>query len=326
MKTCPKISVLMSTYNETEREILESVNSVLQQSFVEFELIIVNDNPNNTDLKETLIHIASIDKRIRVIENDHNIGLAESLNIAASCAKAAIFARIDADDICERTRLEQQIKYIEQGYDLVISRYTTIDQDSNIISSSPSPNKVYSSQEIADLLPLKSVIHHPTVMMTKNIFEKAGGYRNFPCAQDYDLWLRILDSGGRFFMISDPLIQYRIREGSISSTRKLRQQLTIEYIRSLYIERLKNGFDSFSKHKYESYLAPFLENEEKNLQHLLKGGETLKKALQLKNAGKKTQSAFLKSTVCIFNPMYRHIYFKLFISILKIRKLRKSTR
>ena len=77
----PKISVLMSVYNETVTEIEESVNSVLEQSFSQFELIIVNDNPERKDLVIFLHVLQSKDDRIIILENDENIGLARSMYI-----------------------------------------------------------------------------------------------------------------------------------------------------------------------------------------------------------------------------------------------------
>ena len=77
-----QISVLMSVYNESERELKESVDSILNQSYKNFEFIIVNDNPNNINLKLMLNRFASKDNRIKIIENEKNIGLAMSMNKA----------------------------------------------------------------------------------------------------------------------------------------------------------------------------------------------------------------------------------------------------
>jgi glycosyltransferase involved in cell wall biosynthesis len=90
----PKISVLMSVYNENFTEIEESIKSVLEQSFSEFEFIIINDNPNRKDLSSFLHTYHRSDDRIIVLENSENIGLARSMNYAASVARAGVLARM----------------------------------------------------------------------------------------------------------------------------------------------------------------------------------------------------------------------------------------
>jgi glycosyltransferase involved in cell wall biosynthesis len=106
---CPKISVLMSVYNEPESIILESVNSILTQTFSDFELLIVNDNPQNHEVEAILERIAKMDSRIRIIKNERNVGLAISLNRAADVAKANYFLRMDSDDVSMPNRFEKRI-------------------------------------------------------------------------------------------------------------------------------------------------------------------------------------------------------------------------
>src|SRR5690625_4352531 len=118
-----------------------------------------------------------------------------SLNKAATYATTEIYARMDADDISHPKRLRIQYESLLSGkYDLVFSNYTYIDEESKPIARE---NRYWDEEDIYKYLPTKSVIHHPTVMMTKRIFDKVSGYRNFPSAQDFDLWLRLLEKGCR---------------------------------------------------------------------------------------------------------------------------------
>ncbi len=252
-KSDPQISVLMSTYNENPKHVGESIESILNQSFSNFELIIINDNPNDKSL-DSLIKSYS-DPRIKYYRNENNIGLAESMNRAASIAKANILARMDADDIAEPFRFQKQIITLEKGdSDLVCGRYSTIDERGNILNNSlgydfdPDDN-------IASAVQIRpSIIHHPTVMFRRDLFEKAGRYRNFPCAQDLDLWMRMAESGGRIIYLKDILLKYRINSNSTTSRKHFQQQLTIHYSYLLSIERMRKGYDSFSQESYLRYL------------------------------------------------------------------------
>ena len=97
----------------------------------------------------------------------------------------------------------------------------------------------YSSNEIIKLLPYQNTIHHPTVMIKKNIIESVKGYRNFPCAQDYDLWLRLFEKNISMGILNKLLIKYRIRKNSISQSKKLKQINTVWYIRKCFWEQKK---------------------------------------------------------------------------------------
>lgn len=249
----PKVSILMSIYNETEEQIRESVESILSQTLADFEFIIVNDNPNRKEIK-TLLDSYN-DSRIRFIQNEKNIGLAMCMNKAASNSSADILARMDADDIAIPNRLEKEYPYVSaDGYDFVFSRYILIDEFSKETNGFI---KEYLPEDTLSKNPLviPGRIHHPTVIFTRSIFEKVGGYRDFPCSQDLDLWNRMLAAGCRFIMLNDQLLKYRINPNSVSNKKWHQQQLTCDYINELFLERLKNGKDSYSKEDYQRFLV-----------------------------------------------------------------------
>lgn len=319
------ISVLMSVYNETESEVLESVESLLNQTFRDFEIIIVNDDPKSEANKALLGKVALMDSRIRIIHNEVNMGLALSMNKAALYAKGAYYARMDADDVCYPNRLQQQYDVIRTGeYDLVCSGFVHIDEKSQPLPEKDGKNFHHTPEMIRESLPYKSVIHHPTVIMTREIFHKVGGYRNFPCSQDYDMWLRMLSADARFYMIPEALIQYRIRSGSISVSKRLRQKLTIEYIRDLYVERLRNGCDTFSEENYQNYLKKYVKDEKKQTALIDEGDVDLVKANQLIRGGNKTGGMLLKLKVLLFNPVYRHVFSKLLVKKYEIKYLQRK--
>jgi len=319
-----QLSVLMSVYNETLKEITEAIESVLNQTFSDFEFLIVDDNPSRLDHKALLSEYRSKDSRIIIIENQKNIGLAMSINMAATKACSDIFVRMDADDICLPTRFEEQYQLLRgNSYDLVCGRFTEIDETSLNIGINDVKPEYKSSEEISNTLPYKSVIHHPTVMMTRAIFEKVNGYRDFPCAQDYDLWLRMLDAKATFAMTNKSVLKYRIRESSISGSKKIKQRLTVEYIRDRYIERLRKGKDSFSKEHYQSYLNKHIRNESKDSELIERGNIILNQAKVCAEQGNLLRSKLLRCKVLMSNRVYRHVFLKLWFSKIIIEQLRK---
>lgn len=302
-----QLSILMSAYNETENQITEAINSILEQEFKDFDFLIVNDNPNREDLKKILNNFKLKDERIKIINNSKNLGLAMSLNKAAAVSNASILARMDADDVSEPDRLKEQIKVLRSGnYDLIFSDFSYIDENSKYIARD---TNYWPEEQIYKYLPIKSIIHHPTVMMTANIFNKVGGYRDFPCSQDYDLWLRMLQSGCRFYMMNRKLLRYRIRKNNISSLKNYEQKLTIDYIRELYIQRIKNGKDNYSISHYKEFINKRKQKSTNTKVQLY--GEILIDANKKRKEKKYIQWLFLRIKVFVCSPVYRDSYFRL---------------
>lgn len=181
----PRISVIMSVYNG-EKYLREAIESILNQTFADFEFLIVNDGSTDGSLE---IIQSYPDERIRVINNEQNIGLTKSLNRAIRQARGEFIARQDADDISLPNRFEEQIKYFDQHPETAMlgtSKYV-IDEDGKILR-----------QEIALLKPrsknlLKTnVLTHGAVMFRKTIVDELGAYNEvLRYSQDYELWLRI---------------------------------------------------------------------------------------------------------------------------------------
>ncbi len=114
------ISVIMSTYNEENMLIRQAVESILNQTYSEFEFIIVLDNPKNIEIANLIQEYASRDKRIVILKNEKNLGLVKSLNKALEISKGEYIMRMDADDISEKDRIEKEYKFLkENNLDLV---------------------------------------------------------------------------------------------------------------------------------------------------------------------------------------------------------------
>lgn len=245
------ISVLMSVYNEHEKELRASIESIIQQTYTDWEMIIVIDNPAYTEAIRIVEFYANADKRIKYVVNSENIGLALSMNVAADLAHGEYIARMDADDISVKNRFEIQIEAINNGYDLVCGSFDTIDEYDHLIKE---PGNYYSDKLIEKLLPYGNAIHHPTVIMKASLFNQVGQYRNFICAQDYDLWLRLRAANCKFHMVPETILHYRERSSNITSKRKYIQICTTEYIRNLYKQYRSGKGDQYSYQSYIKYL------------------------------------------------------------------------
>ena len=117
----------MSTYNERACELSAAIDSVLNQSFTDYEFIIVCDNPNNNELKGILSAYEAKDNRVKIIYNKDNMGLALSLNVAIQASKGEYLIRMDADDICKPDRFQKQVDVMQTGkYELIWSSYDYI--------------------------------------------------------------------------------------------------------------------------------------------------------------------------------------------------------
>jgi glycosyltransferase involved in cell wall biosynthesis len=222
MLTTPHVSVIMPAYNAA-RYIDEAVSSILNQTYRDFEFIIIDDG--STDgTREKLQGYAAIDPRI-ILRSRPNTGLTIALREAIELAQGEFIARMDADDISIPTRFEKQLHFLQSNPDhaLVGSSVLFIDKDSLPLGVSPWP---VGSHEIIDSWHMSgrgSILMHPSSMFRRSVYDAVGGYRiEYEVAQDLDLWLRIAEVG-RIHVLSDYLLQFRIHQESISRQKSHRQ-------------------------------------------------------------------------------------------------------
>jgi glycosyltransferase involved in cell wall biosynthesis len=218
-KNKPLISVILPVYN-CERYIGLAIQSVLCQSFRDFELIVINDG--STDSTGLVIDGFS-DPRIKKIEIE-NGGLVKALNLGVSNSNGDYIARMDADDICMPMRFEMQVNELSNNpkLDVICSDIIKIDEQGSVLGEEV--DLKFSGDGIRNFMLFKTggkPIVHPTVMMKKALLDAVNGYRNFNACEDRDLWLRCLDSVN-VLRINVPLLKYRITNSgiSISSSRK----------------------------------------------------------------------------------------------------------
>ncbi len=219
MHSAPSVSVVMSVFNG-ERFLREAIESILSQTFSDFEFIIVNDGSSD-GTAAILDSYAINDLRVHVYHQE-NRGAAESWNRGCSSARGKYIARMDADDIALNERLAQQIDFLEKHNEvgLLGGQLQFIDPTGNTLFNWRYP---LNDQEIRSLLFHGNAFAHPAVVMRKEIFNIVGGYRKvFADTADYDLWLRI---AGRCQVanLAEVVLKYRIHPGQVSC-RKLREQ------------------------------------------------------------------------------------------------------
>jgi len=227
----PTISVIMSVYNEPNLYIKKSVDSILNQTFSDFEFIIILDNPENKRIRSLLEAYLEKDTRVLLILNKKNRGLARSLNKGLSLARGEYIARMDADDISIKYRLEKQVDFLNKnpGISLVGSAAVTINEKGQTLNTITNP--FHHQELLVHFLKGFTPCYHPTWLFRRKLLEELDGYRNLPVGQDYDFLGRALDCNFEISNIEEPLLKYREHIQKIGNQKNITQIILGEYIR-----------------------------------------------------------------------------------------------
>lgn len=232
----PEISVIMPVYNG-EKYLNDAIKSILNQTFNDFEFIIINDG--STD--KTLEIIQSFaDPRIKLI-NQENKGIIHSLNKGISESRGKYIARMDADDISLPERLEKQYKFLENNpeYGIIGSTYFTMNQDGAISGVQP---VLLHNEDLKKELIFQTVFGHGTVMMRKNIINALGGYSNSKNAlhvEDYELWVRFAQKT-KMANLSDTLYIWRANPEGVSRSKEIIQRKNAENVRLQQLKKIND--------------------------------------------------------------------------------------
>ena len=221
MKDNVQISVILPVYNAAQY-LKETIESVLTQTFSDFELIIINDG--STDESES-IAISFEDKRIIYIKNPINLGLIATLNKGIDLSTGKYIARMDADDICLPQRFEKQWNLMESNLNLDVcgSSITYFNTTGNLKNwDVPLSDKLIKTQ-----LLVGPGFSHPTVFLRTSSLKQQQIYysKDYIHAEDYELWVRLATLGFQFQNIKEPLLYYRIHEENVSKTNQGTQKL-----------------------------------------------------------------------------------------------------
>jgi glycosyltransferase involved in cell wall biosynthesis len=221
----PVISVIMPVYN-AERYLTEALDSILAQTFGDFELILIDDGSTDGSA-EILNQYATVQDRIRLFRRP-NTGLTKALNECLRLARGEFVARMDSDDICTPDRFEKQVTYMRAHPDVVLlgGAYDLVDGGGRFLRRVTQPQDDAALQQ--SCLDGRTPICHPLALMRREAVLKVGGYdESFLVAQDLDLWLR-LGEVGKLANLPDVLLQYRQHEDSISERK---QELQVRNMR-----------------------------------------------------------------------------------------------
>lgn len=302
------ISVIMSTYKEDERLLRESIESILNQTYRDFEYIIILDYPDNDVHKSVIEEYALKDDRIHFYINEKNMGLTDSLNRGLSLCHGEYIARMDADDISLLDRLERQMKYLEKNhYDLIGGITEMINENGSLlysIKSVPTDPK-----KINKALRYSQCIAHPTWLGRKEVFEKNAGYRHMPLCEDYDFTLRAVLNGFVVSNLNEAVLKYRMTSNSISRSNLFEQYLYMSYITNEYKNK---GIASVDK--AYAYVQKHL--NEKDSDKYLKANVIFNRMLQ--EMSDKQFLSFIKDGFCLLfsskyylNKIYRFMMLSL---------------
>ncbi|MFA0580160.1 glycosyltransferase family 2 protein, partial [Vibrio sp. 10N.222.49.F1] len=235
LSNLPLISIVMAVYN-CEKYLKYSIDSIIEQSYENFEFIIVDDCSVDNSLS---IINSYKDSRLRIIKNDENMGLAGSLNRAIEEAAGKYIARMDADDISLSNRIEKQVSYMEQHKNVAVCGTNIQHIDSN---NNPIKDRIKwikeDNRSIKNALIYGSCFAHPSVIVRAKYFrEHSIRYEvTLRRSQDYDLWFKLSEYGD-FANLNEPLLLYRISGDMASIKHSVDQKLSKNTVRNKYVNR-----------------------------------------------------------------------------------------
>lgn len=241
------VSIIMPTYNSV-KYVLESVSSVIDQTYINWELIIVDDASNDSTVL-SLKEISRQDERIKIIYLDVNSGSAVSRNTGIKLAKGDFIAFLDSDDIWLPNKLEKQINFmLLNNVDFSYSAYQKSNEEGDVLGDVNVPAKV----SYEDLLKVCSIGCLTAIYDVRRL-----GKIYMPLIrrrQDLGLWLRILRKVPFAYGLNEPLAQYRVRSDSISANKKIAAQYTWRLYRDIEELSLMRSLYFFSHYAVNGVL------------------------------------------------------------------------
>jgi len=235
----------MPAHNE-QRHIGEAVESVLAQTWADFELIILDDGSTDST-RQIAEGYAARDARVRV-ESHANIGIAPTLNKGFELASSEWVAQMHSDDVMMPNRIERQMAFVSEHPELAVasSWIKHINTEGKIIARGNTPlttheavEKLYLSNELVG-------ISHPAAILRKSSVQAVGGYRKqFRVNEDLDLWARLLENGFKILVQPEYLLKYRIHDGSASIARARSISAQVHWVKDCMLRR-RRGEDELS--------------------------------------------------------------------------------
>lgn len=241
----PKVSVLTPIYNTNPEHLRSAIESVLNQTFTDFEFLILNDSPDNKNLKKIVKSYR--DKRIKYFENDKNLGIGESRNKLLDLARGEYIAVFDHDDICVPDRFQREVDYLDSHLEIgVVSGWLQYFGDAGNLICNPETDEM-----IKIYLTGCCCVAHTAMMVRKSIIDDNNIIYNkkyYP-VEDYDLLSQLMDVTN-FYNIQSVMVMYRIHKNSVSVVHKQKMDMMHENVQIGIIN------------KYPGFRIKYLENFE----------------------------------------------------------------
>ena len=221
----PRISVIMPVYNNAEY-LKEAIDSILEQTFTDFELVAVNDGSKD-GCDAILEHYAKIDSRVHVVHHKQNAGLVASLNDGIAASKGEFIARMDGDDVSFPRRFEQQMAIFNAQPDVVLvaGGFEVIDEEGEFLYREVVPAN---DRDIKRSMLLRNPIAHGSVMFRRAAYDAVGPYTNdYGPTEDFELWMR-LRTAGAFAGLEATIFRWRVNSKGITKNNNSRQITTMK--------------------------------------------------------------------------------------------------
>lgn len=220
----PKVSVLMPVYKTPETFLKEAIQSILNQTFTDFEFLIADDCPEDTTCEKIVASFK--DKRIKYVRNSRNLGISETRNLLLKMAKGTYIAVMDHDDISLPERFEKQVDFLDKNPDIGVvgcqaEHFPKIKQTHDPLTD----------DEIKKRLMLHCCLTHPATMIRKSVLSDNPYLAQFTPAEDYALWAD-LATKTKFANLPEVLFRYRKFGGNVSVTQKEKMNKAAVVIRS----------------------------------------------------------------------------------------------
>jgi len=241
----PLVTAIITVFN-CELYVRHAILSILNQTYTNFELIIVDDG--STDNTSNIINeFSNLDKRIIIIKNENNMGQSASANKALDMAKGTYIAKMDADDFSTKDRFQKQILYLESHPEIFLCGTGVMICNENLefLKKWETVYKYEELYKIFNALRGDIPIKHSSIMFRNN---KSIRYRTkITYAQDLDLFLRLITDGYKFINLKDICLHYRLNPNSVTHTQNAKRDLFIKKVEQFYRERVVLGVDTYDK-------------------------------------------------------------------------------
>lgn len=229
----PKVSALMPVYNTNLAYLKEAIDSVLNQTYSDFEFLILNDSPENVELENFILEYAKQDNRIKYFKNPRNLGISPSRNKLIDLAQGEFLAVIDHDDISVKERFEKEVAFLEENEEVGV-----VGGGIELMANKKKEFLPTKSADIKIRLMLKYAIMHPTSMIRKSILQENKIYYNafYSTCEDYKMCCDLIDKT-EFANLDEVMLHYRNYENTSESN-------------NTAMDRIANAIISENKTKY----------------------------------------------------------------------------